>query len=86
MKHHKNVGVMLLAACLMLACPLVSFAAQNTAGLKIAYIDLQKVMGLSEAGKNHANFWKKSDQIWVRKLKIAKCNLIRKKPTLNARA
>jgi len=81
MKHHKNIGVMLLAAFIMLACPLISSAKSN-AGLKIAYIDLQKVMGLSEAGKKSREILEKKRADLGKKIKDKEMQLNQKKADL----
>jgi len=82
MKHYKNIGVMLVAAFIMLACPPVGAAARNTAGLKIAYIDLQKVMGLSEAGKRSREILEKKRADMGKKIKDKEMQLNQKKADL----
>ena len=81
MKHHKHIGVLLLAAFIMLACPLIS-AAKDTAGLKIAYIDLQKVMGMSEAGKKSREILEKKRADLGKKIKDKEMQLNQKKADL----
>lgn len=81
MKHHKITGVLLLAAFFMFACPLCSLA-QNVPGLKIAYINLQKVMGLSEAGKQSREILEKKRADLGKKIKEREMQLNKKKTEL----
>ena len=81
MKRNNIFGTLLLAAFIMLACPLLS-SAQNTAGLKIAYIDLQKVMGLSEAGKQSREILEKKRADLGKKIKEREMQLNQKKTEL----
>ena len=81
MKHDKIFGILLLAAFIMLACPLLSFA-QQAPGLKIAYIDLQKVMGLSEAGKQSREILEKKRADLGKKIKEREMKLNQKKSDL----
>ncbi|MEA2108739.1 MAG: OmpH family outer membrane protein [Pseudomonadota bacterium] len=81
MKHDKIFGILLLAAFIMLACPLLSFA-QKASGLKIAYIDLQKVMGLSEAGKQSREILEKKRADLGKKIKELEMQLNQKKTDL----
>ncbi|MEA3241007.1 MAG: OmpH family outer membrane protein [Pseudomonadota bacterium] len=81
MKHDKIFGILLLAAFIMLACPLLSFA-QKAPGLKIAYIDLQKVMGLSEAGKQSREILEKKRADLGKKIKELEMQLNQKKTDL----
>jgi len=81
MKHNKIFGTLLVAVFIMLACPLLSFA-QNTPGLKLAYIDLQKVMGLSEAGKQSREILEKKRADLGKKIKELEMQLNQKKTDL----
>lgn len=81
MKHDKIFGTLLLAAFIMLACPLLSFA-QPAPNLKIAYIDLQKVMGLSEAGKQSREILEKKRADLGKKIKEREMELNQKKSDL----
>lgn len=81
MRHNKIFGTLLLAAFIMLAYPLLSLA-QNALGLKIAYIDLQKVMGLSEAGKQSREILEKKRADLGKKIKEREIQLNQKKTEL----
>ncbi len=81
MKRSHISGVLLLTAFIMLVCPVIGFA-QNTAGLKIAYIDLQKVMSLSAAGKQSRKILEKKRADLGKEIKKREMKLNQKKADL----